>query len=71
MESNKFGVHEITDMRELVNFKGACLSQAKSRLEKVENPELKLLVQDSIQKGKQSLNQMKELLITASTQLKQ
>jgi uncharacterized NAD-dependent epimerase/dehydratase family protein len=71
MESKGFGVHEVTDMRELINFKGTCLTIAKSRLEKVENPELKALVEQSVQQGKMTVSQMKELLNTAATQMNQ
>lgn len=69
MQSNQFGVHEIVDMRELLNFKVACLSQSKERLEKVENPELKQLVEQSVKQGKLSLNGMKDILTSASTQI--
>ncbi|MBM7605047.1 hypothetical protein JOC75_003051 [Metabacillus crassostreae] len=62
MESMKFGVHEVTDMRELINFKGACLIQAKSRLNEVENPELKTLLEQSIQQGQTTVSQMKQQL---------
>jgi hypothetical protein len=71
MESSHFGVHEVTDMRELINFKVACLTEAKSRLEKVENPELKALVEQSVQQGKTTVGQMKDLLSTAATQMNQ
>ncbi|WP_019416265.1 hypothetical protein [Paenisporosarcina sp. TG20] len=71
MESQKFGVHEVTDMRELINFKVACLSEAKSRLGKVENPELKKLVETSVELGTHTVNNMKAILSTAITQMKQ
>ncbi|WP_400243692.1 hypothetical protein AB3U99_21015 [Niallia sp. JL1B1071] len=69
MKSQDFGVHEVTDMRELINFKGACLAQSKARLEKVENEELKQLIEKSVELGTTSLNQMKNLLSKASTQI--
>ncbi|MGO5012145.1 hypothetical protein ACTQ5K_09800 [Niallia sp. Sow4_A1] len=71
MKSQEFGVHEVTDMREIINFKGSCLAQSKERLEKVENEELKLLIEKSAQLGTTSLNQMKNLLSKASTQITQ
>lgn len=71
MENRHFAVHEVTDMRELINFKGACLIQAKSRINEVENPELKALVTQSIQQGSTTVSQMREILSTAATQMNQ
>ena len=69
MKSKGFGVHEVTDLRELINFKGACLSQAKGRVGKVENQELKILVEKSVELGTNSIRQMKSILSKASTQI--
>jgi len=69
MRSTEYGVHEITDMRELINFKVACLTEAKSRLGKVENLELKKLVELNISQGRQTVSHMKGILSTASKQL--
>jgi hypothetical protein len=71
LESSKFGVHEVTDMRELINFKGACLTEAKSRLEKVQNQELKAIIEQSVKQGNNTVDEMKELLSTAVTQMNQ
>ncbi|WP_216830646.1 hypothetical protein [Alkalihalobacterium elongatum] len=71
MESSRYGVHEIVDLRELSNFKWACLTQAKTRLELVENPELKQLVEQSIQQGTMTVGKMKDFLSDAQTQMNQ
>ena len=71
MNQTTFGVHEIVDLRELINFKGCCLTEAKTRLSLVENPELKVLVEQSVQQGTSSVQQMQSLLTVAATQLKQ
>ncbi|WP_078551518.1 hypothetical protein [Bacillus alkalicellulosilyticus] len=71
MKSSQYGVHEITDMRELINFKIACLTEAKDRLEKVENLELKALVQHNIATSTVAIGQMRDILSTASTQMEQ
>ncbi|MFC7061509.1 hypothetical protein [Halobacillus seohaensis] len=71
MKIEKFGIHEVVDLRELINFKAACLVQSKNRLEKVENLELKELVDQSVLQGNRTVRQMKELLTSASTQMNQ
>lgn len=71
MESQHFGVHEITDMRELINFKAACLVEAKSRLQQAENVELKMIIEQGIRQGTETINEMKTFLSTAATQMKQ
>lgn len=69
LKSSNFGIHEIIDLRELINFKVSCLSQSKSRMKIVENAKLKTLVEQSVKQGHTTVNQMKELLISASTQI--
>ncbi|WP_088105466.1 hypothetical protein [Halalkalibacter urbisdiaboli] len=71
MESNQYGVHEVTDLRELINFKGTCLAQDKTRLKTVENSELKALVEQSMKLGQTSVTQMKDILSKAMTQMNQ
>ncbi|MGJ9382196.1 hypothetical protein [Salipaludibacillus sp. CF4.18] len=71
MENRPFAIHEVTDMRELINFKGACLTQAKARINEVENPELKALITQSIQQGSTTVRHMREILSTAATQMNQ
>lgn len=71
MNSTIFGVHEITDMRELCNFKVACLSKAKSRVNTVKNPDIKALVEQSIKEGTQSVSQMKTMLESAVSDIHQ
>ncbi|WP_077622288.1 hypothetical protein [Sediminibacillus massiliensis] len=71
MQSENFGIHEITDMRELINFKIACLEQAKTRLDLVDNPVLKGLVEQSVEQDNLSVSQMKDLLGKASLQMDQ
>ncbi|WP_112181973.1 MULTISPECIES: hypothetical protein [Paraliobacillus] len=71
MKSSNFGIHEIVDLRELINFKVGCLSQSKSRMKIVENIELKTLVEQSVKQGHTAVNQMKDLLTSASTQINQ
>lgn len=69
MKSSNFGIHEIIDLRELINFKVGCLSQSKSRMKIVENDALKTLVEQNVKQGHAEVNQMKELLTSASTQI--
>lgn len=65
MKSDSFGVHEITDIRELINFKWSCLVKAKERMDKVDNSELRELVDESIKSGKTTVNELRGLLISA------
>ena len=69
MQSSQFGVHEVTDMREMINFKVACLAETKTRLQTVENPELKALVEQSITQGTNTIKQMRTLISSAKTQI--
>ncbi|MBB6452693.1 hypothetical protein HNQ94_001139 [Salirhabdus euzebyi] len=69
MHSAKFGVHEISDVRELLAFKTTCLSLDKERVEKVQNPELRLLIEQSMDHGKKSVIGMKDLLSSAKKTL--
>ena len=71
MQSSQYGVHEVTDMREMINFKVACLAEAKTRLQTVENPELKALVEQSITQGTNTIKQMRTFLSSAKTQMTQ
>lgn len=71
MQSSQFGIHEVTDMREMINFKVACLAEAKTRLQTVENTELKALVEQSITQGTNTIKQMRTFLGTAVTQMEQ
>lgn len=71
MKSQHFGVHEITDMREIINFKAACLVEAKSRLQQVENVKLKMIIEQGIRQGTETINEMKTFLSTAATQIEQ
>ncbi|GAE24387.1 hypothetical protein JCM9140_305 [Halalkalibacter wakoensis JCM 9140] len=71
MESTQYGIHEITDMRELINFKWACLIQSQARLEQVENPDLKMIIEHSITQGTTTVSQMKDILSRAATQMNQ
>jgi len=71
MRSSQFGVHEVTDMREMINFKIACLAEAKTRVQTVENPELKTLVEQSMTQGTNTIKQMRTFLGTAVTQMEQ
>ncbi|PKG22662.1 hypothetical protein [Niallia nealsonii] len=69
MQSSQFGVHEITDLREIINFKVACLAEAKSRLQKVGSADLKAIVEQSVQLGTNAVGEMKALLSKAATQM--
>jgi len=71
MESVKFGVHEVIDLRELLNFKITCLSEAASRLQQVENADLRGLIEQSMTAGTKSVTTMQEFLSTAATQMEQ
>ncbi|MBU8907893.1 hypothetical protein [Desertibacillus haloalkaliphilus] len=71
MEANQFGIHEITDLRELINFKAACLSEAKSRLNQVENQQLKSLVEQSVKQGTATVTEMQSILKSTVTKMDQ
>lgn len=71
MRTTDFGVHEVVDLRELTVFKAACVTEAKNRLDKIENPDLKRIVEQSIKQGTESLVEMKRLLSAAATQFDQ
>lgn len=71
MESHEIGVHEIIDLRELNAFKVACLVEAKARLDRVENPDLKELVKENIRLGTATLSQMRDILARAQTKMDQ
>jgi hypothetical protein len=71
VESSHFGVHEVTDMRELINFQIACLTEARSRLEKVDNLELKAIIEQSVKQGTETVSGMQAILSTAVTQMNQ
>lgn len=71
MKSSIYGIHEITDMRELCNFKVACLSKAKSRVNTVKNPEILALIEQSITEGTKSVSQMKTMLEAAVSDIQQ
>jgi hypothetical protein len=66
MKSNQFGVHEITDLRELSNFKWACLTQTQAQLQQVENNNLKQLLQASAEQDKLTIKHMQPFLESAS-----
>jgi similar to spore coat protein len=71
VQSTQFGVHEVVDLREVVNFKAACLTEAKERATRVKNPELKALVEQSIQQGTMSLKKMNAILTQSAGQIEQ
>ncbi|MFP7479340.1 hypothetical protein [Terribacillus saccharophilus] len=66
MKSNQFGVHEITDLRELSNFKWACLTQLETQLLQVQNPVLKQLLIESAEQDKLTITNMQPFLVSAS-----
>ncbi|MFC2949807.1 hypothetical protein [Virgibacillus sediminis] len=71
MESGKYGVHEVVDLQELLRFKVVCHAQSKARLQQVEHPELQTIVEQSMKQGNLSISRMKELMETATPELKQ
>ncbi|SHF86188.1 hypothetical protein [Ornithinibacillus halophilus] len=71
MESQNFGVHEITDFRELTSFKISCLTQSKKRLDMAQDPQLKNIVSESILQGEKCITEMQELLNKATNQFLQ
>jgi similar to spore coat protein len=69
MAQTNFALHETLDMHELLTSKTVCLTEAKARLQLVQDPALKALIQQDIQQTSGSIKQMQSILTTAATQL--
>ncbi|WP_226793336.1 hypothetical protein [Bacillus sp. B1-b2] len=71
MQSSQYGIHEIADLREILNFKVASLAEAKARMQKVENEELKTIVQQRVKLDTNAVSEMKTILSKASSQIEE
>jgi len=69
MQPTSFAIHETLDLHELLTSKTVCLTEAKARLQLVQDPALIALIQQDIQKTTTSITQMQNMLTTAATQL--
>ncbi|MEK3991765.1 hypothetical protein [Robertmurraya sp. FSL R5-0851] len=49
----------------------ACLAEAKVRLERVENPDLRELVEENIRLGTSTVSQLRAILAKAQTKMDQ
>jgi similar to spore coat protein len=59
--------HETLELHELLNAKTVCLTEDKARLQLVQDPALKSLIQQDIQKATGSIQQMQNILSTSAT----
>ncbi|MDG5472006.1 hypothetical protein P6709_09610 [Jeotgalibacillus sp. ET6] len=71
MKNSRYGVHEIVDLRELLNFKWSCLDEAKQRVKVIEDKELKTLAEDSIEQLTASINKMSEFISASAVRMQQ
>ncbi|MBU7316105.1 spore coat protein [Paenibacillus sp. SM 69] len=62
-------LHETLDLHELLTSKTVCITEAKARLQLVQDPALKTLIQQDIQQTTASIKQMQSMLASAATQL--
>jgi len=69
MNQASLALHEILDVHELLTSKTVCLTEAKARLQLVQDPALKALIQQDIQQTSGSIKQMQSILASASAQL--
>ncbi|MGD7044737.1 hypothetical protein [Jeotgalibacillus proteolyticus] len=71
MKNSRYGIHEIVDLRELLNFKWSCLDEAKQRVKVIENKELKSLAEESIGQLTASINKMNEFISASAVRMQQ
>jgi hypothetical protein len=71
MESHEIGIHEIIDLREINAFKVACLAEAKGRVDRVEDPDLRELVEENIRLGTATVSHIRDILSRAQTKIDQ
>ncbi|MDF2647143.1 MAG: hypothetical protein K0Q73_2948 [Paenibacillus sp.] len=69
MNQTNLAPHETLDMHELLTAKTACLSETKARLQLVQDPALKTLIQQDIQQTTNSIKQMQTILTSAAQTL--
>ncbi|WP_253957053.1 spore coat protein [Paenibacillus oleatilyticus] len=69
MTQTGLALHETLDLHELLTSKTVCITEAKARLQLVQDPALKTLIQQDIQQTTASIKQMQSMLASAATQL--
>ncbi|MBD0381207.1 hypothetical protein [Paenibacillus sedimenti] len=69
MNQQALALHETLELHELLTSKTVCLTEAKARLQLVQDQELKTLIQQDIQQTSQSIQQFTNILSTAANQL--
>ncbi|KIL51148.1 hypothetical protein [Jeotgalibacillus campisalis] len=71
MKNSRYGVHEIVDLRELLNFNWSCLSEAKQRVQVIKDEDLKKLAEESILQLTVSIDKMNEFISASATRMTQ
>ena len=66
--NNQLGVHETLDLHEILGFKTICMTKAAAMQGLVSDPQLKQLLQQDVQTGKQHVQQLQSQLSQANLQ---
>lgn len=66
MNQTSLAPHETLDMHELLTSKTICLIEAKARLQLVQDPALKTLIEQDIQQTTNAIKQMQTILSSAA-----
>ena len=61
--SQKLGIHEMLDAREILSFKNLALTKSTTMSGLVKCEELKAILKNDVEKGKQHIQQLQALLM--------